>query len=183
MGRHVCQAKLAPTHGRECPVLAKPWAPLDAPFRPAGQVPWCWRTGLPSGWHNFVGFWSVEPETRWVALDEVEARLPHTAQPIVLAAGTAVSLVAIAPCDDPNGSCGYWQGQESAHAFRVEGGAHEGSVVAVWGWLQEPPTGLRCLEPDALVSFRDRVEGRLQTLGRPTTAVTEEASARALRSE
>jgi len=75
--------------------LVQLWPPDDAPFRPADLVPWCWRTGLPSDWNNFVGFWSVQPETRWMALDEVEARLPQTAQPI---AGTP---------RDQNAACGF----------------------------------------------------------------------------
>ena len=78
-----------------------------------------------------------------------------------LTAGTSLTLVAIRPCDDPNGSCGYWQGIASAFAFRIESEPFAGEILELWGSLQEPPPSARLLDPGATVSFRERVQGRL----------------------
>jgi hypothetical protein len=126
--------------------------PLTDPFRADERVPWC-----PNGMGDF---WAVHPETRWETTRDltVDAWLgpehsDHLKPTLLL--GTPLTLVSIHPCDDSSGMCGYWQGLQSAHAFRVDGGPFVGYVVEVWGWEQQPPPDIRLLEPGALISFAE----------------------------
>jgi hypothetical protein len=134
--------------------------PLANPFLAGERIPWC-TPGM-------AAYWAVQPATRWEAMRgaTVSSWAGQTRSEHVLDLGTTLSLVAIWPCDDPNGLCGYWQGMESAHAFRVEDGPLAGQVVEVWGRQQDPPAGVTLLEPGAMISFTERVGFGLVSLQR-----------------
>ena len=128
--------------------------PLADAFPADERVPWC-----PTGMSDF---WAVHPETRWETTREltVSAWLgPEHSDHMkpTLPVGTPLVLVAFSPCKDPSGMCGFWQGLQSAHAFRVEYGPFVGYVVEVWNWEHEPPADIRLLEPGASISFGDRL--------------------------
>lgn len=127
-----------------------------------------WNAGFGDGFRPGLGlpdapgkaaWYAVSPEMPWRTSRDVTMNrwVGRERDEPVLEAGVELSLVAIWPCDDINGACGYWQGMQSAYAFRVGSGEQAGSIVESWGWQGGPPEGIEPVDVKAMVAVTGRL--------------------------
>ena len=145
--------------------------PFAKPFSPSQGLPY-------EAWSG--AWYVVKPTLRWRTWREVtmSSWVDRQRREFVFETGVELSLVAVHTCDDINGACGYWQGEESAYAFRVESGEHVGLIVEWWGQHGEPPVGVEPTDFRATVNATERVShlGGLRSASRDEPVATDDRS-------